>query len=312
MILEEKERILKVSRLIGKYTSGQNGPLFIIIAGIHGNEPAGVLALQSVFEKLEESQPEFKGMFVGVAGNLTALEKQTRFIDKDLNRQWTSDKVSNIRSSSTNELATIEDREQKELINFFEDIINKSEHKTIVMMDLHTTSSEGGSFTLALSDEVSRRIAHSLGQPVVNGLENVIEGTTLNFFADSQYSGIGFEAGQHTDPETVHRMEAGIWMSIESLGQLESLDPELKEKCLALLEPEKKNLPKEVNFVYRHAITPEDNFRMKPGYTNFQVIRKGESLATDKRGEITAKEDGLILMPLYQKKGEDGFFIVHQ
>ena len=48
---------------------------------------------------------------------------------------------------------------------------------------------------------------------------------------------------------------------------------------------------------------------MKPGYSNFDPIRKGEVLGTDRNGKVSAIEKGLVLMPLYQKLGEDGFFI---
>jgi succinylglutamate desuccinylase len=60
---------------------------------------------------------------------------------------------------------------------------------------------------------------------------------------------------------------------------------------------------------YRHAITEEDDFEMAPGFNNFDAIRAGETLATDKYGDVKAVESGLILMPLYQRLGEDGFFI---
>lgn len=49
---------------------------------------------------------------------------------------------------------------------------------------------------------------------------------------------------------------------------------------------------------------------MLPGYENFQLVKKGEVIAEDSNGPIVVKEDGLLLMPLYQNKGEDGFFII--
>jgi succinylglutamate desuccinylase len=50
-------------------------------------------------------------------------------------------------------------------------------------------------------------------------------------------------------------------------------------------------------------------FEMRPGYNNFDPIVKGQELGTDFRGPVRANESGVILMPLYQKLGEDGFFI---
>lgn len=60
---------------------------------------------------------------------------------------------------------------------------------------------------------------------------------------------------------------------------------------------------------HREAIAPEDEFVMNPGFENFQPVTRGQILASNKRGAIRAVESGLILMPLYQKQGEDGFFI---
>jgi len=39
-------------------------------------------------------------------------------------------------------------------------------------------------------------------------------------------------------------------------------------------------------------------------------VRAGEPLARDRRGEVAAPLDGYMLMPLYQLRGEDGFFLV--
>ena len=49
---------------------------------------------------------------------------------------------------------------------------------------------------------------------------------------------------------------------------------------------------------------------MKKGFKNFDPIKKGDVLAEDNTGLILAKMDGLILMPLYQSKGSDGFYVV--
>lgn len=48
---------------------------------------------------------------------------------------------------------------------------------------------------------------------------------------------------------------------------------------------------------------------MEPGFANFQRVKQGELLARDHRGEITARESGMVLLPLYQALGDDGFFL---
>ncbi|HEX6279927.1 MAG TPA: hypothetical protein VFZ49_07910, partial [Pyrinomonadaceae bacterium] len=46
-----------------------------------------------------------------------------------------------------------------------------------------------------------------------------------------------------------------------------------------------------------------------PGYENFDPVARDQVLACDRNGIIRSPRKGLILMPLYQSKGEDGFFI---
>jgi len=62
------------SRVIGIYEGKRKGPLFICVGGMHGNEPAGVLAIREVLKMLEVEplgNPTFRyaGQFVGLIGN---------------------------------------------------------------------------------------------------------------------------------------------------------------------------------------------------------------------------------------------------
>ena len=71
----------------------------------------------------------------------------------------------------------------------------------------------------------------------------------------------------------------------------------------SLLIEYSKGLPQIAQLIATKRINPEDEFMMMPNYNNFQKVKKGELLAKDKKGKIYAPEDGLILMPLYQKQG---------
>jgi hypothetical protein len=70
-----------------------------------------------------------------------------------------------------------------------------------------------------------------------------------------------------------------------------------------------KAIGKVVEVRYRHPVCADDDFEMEPGFHNFDQIAKGQVLAHDRNGPVRAPETGLLLMPLYQKLGEDGFFI---
>ena len=49
---------------------------------------------------------------------------------------------------------------------------------------------------------------------------------------------------------------------------------------------------------------------MVEGYVNFQRVKQGQMLAASAHGDVRARFPGLILMPLYQSQGDDGFFLV--
>ncbi|MFT5998627.1 MAG: succinylglutamate desuccinylase, partial [Neolewinella sp.] len=87
------EKIVESERIIGHYRGAEAGPLVVAIGGVHGNEPAGVLALERLFDMLEDEPRinpgfSFKGDLLALRGNLAALAAGVRFIDADLNRIW--------------------------------------------------------------------------------------------------------------------------------------------------------------------------------------------------------------------------------
>lgn len=309
---------MEENRIIGTYTGEERGSLLICIGGIHGNEPAGVLALERVF-KLLEAEPsknpefQFKGQLVGLRGNLKALSIKKRFLVKDLNRQWLPDNVQRIKSTSIEDLDA-EDQELKMLNACIESCIEKYQPERLVLMDLHTTTASGGIFSIATDDRESQLIALELHAPVIRGLLDGIDGTTLHYFKPENTGvptvTVCFESGQHDDPESIDNMVAAIINGMRTVGCVEANDVENHhdERLLKYSE----NLPKIADLLYWHDIQQGDNFKMKPGYNNFQWIKKDELLAHDKTGEIRSNSDGLILMPLYQKQGDDGFFIVQE
>ena len=91
----------QVSRVVGRLRGDTAGPMLIALAGIHGNEHAGVEAVRNVLGRLQDGI-EIKGDFAVLAGNLRALGSNARFIDRDLNRQWTPEVLARLaRSGST-------------------------------------------------------------------------------------------------------------------------------------------------------------------------------------------------------------------
>jgi len=63
-----------------------------------------------------------------------------------------------------------------------------------------------------------------------------------------------------------------------------------------------------IEVALRHPVRPEHAFRMEPGFANIQRTPAGTVLARDRTGDICAPFDGIVLLPLYQPDGSDGFF----
>jgi succinylglutamate desuccinylase len=302
--------------IIGRYVGTEPGPLFLCIAGMHGNEPAGVQALETVFALLDREKivnPSFvyRGQMLGLIGNWRAYSQGKRFIVKDLNRQWTPENVARIRNAEPSELDS-EDQDMLEILKLVEAEIADSQPSQVVMLDLHTTSAEGGIFAIATDNPESIRIASSLHAPVVTGLMRGIHGTTLHFFTEENFgvpiAAAAFEAGQHQNPLSVNRDIAAVINCMRSIG---AVDPEVVEnRHDEILVEYSKNLPKIADLIMVHSVREDDNFEMRPGYRNFQPVVKGELLAHDRHGEIRSPTDALILMPRYQPQGSDGFFLV--
>ena len=305
-----------MDRIIGRYTGVEAGPLVIAFGAMHGNEPAGVKALQAIFNALENEpkiNPNFTfcGRLLGLIGNIKAYQKGLRFIEKDLNRQWTPPNIKRAKESSLESLEP-ELQEMKQLLEMIEDEITAYQPSRIIILDLHTTTAFGGIFTLPARDPESERIALELHAPVIKGLLEGIAGTTLHYFVQENFnpkiSAVTFESGQHQEELSVSRAIAAITNCLRTVSCVKEDDVESKHDNI--LKEYSASLPNLSQLLYVHPIKEEDNFEMHPGFKNFQPIESGQLLAHDRHGEIRAKHDGRILMPLYQKQGEDGFFVI--
>lgn len=301
---------MQEKHILGRYSQDKKGPLFICLAGIHGNEHAGLHAFQEVLAYLQNNTPNFLGELIGIGGNLPAIAQKKRFIEKDLNRQWTDEQIKYVQSIPKRQLTNNEDIQQRNLLILFKRLIEQTPHFPIILMDMHTMSAQDSlPFAIANNTPRSKDLATNLGIPALVGVEHIIQGTTLHYFTQKSMSAFGIEAGQHDDPQSIKRLEAAIWMTLHKIGSIATHNiPDFKNQRLQLSNIG-KDQPGLVKFIYRHGIVQSDEFRMLPNFKNFQKIHKGQLLAYDKNGEVRSPYDGFILMPLYQKQGEDGFFI---
>ncbi|MEL6123740.1 MAG: succinylglutamate desuccinylase/aspartoacylase family protein [Bacteroidota bacterium] len=308
----------KSSRVLARYKGSHPGPLLIAIGASHGNEKAGIKAIRLLRKMLEVEpirNPSFgyRGNFVGLVGNLSAAKQNVRFVDMDLNRQWTDQQVESIMNSNPKEISIREHYELRSLLSCIHQEVRRYRPEVVIVLDLHTTSSDGGIFVIPADQDESVDIAMQLHAPVIHEMLQGIEGTTLHYFQHRSIHGadcvpITFEAGQHGDPKSTNRCIAAIVNCMRAIGSVRSQDVEnIHDQVLINYSA---NLPKSCRLVYTHQISKEDEFRMFPGFQNFMPIEKGQQLATDISGPVYTPHAGRILMPLYQVQGDDGFFVI--
>lgn len=307
---------MALERLIGRFEGSEIGPLLICFGGMHGNELAGIQALELVFHLLEiepgtNSNFRFYGNLVGLRGNLRAIELGQRFLEKDLNRQWKPEVIDRVFGNDPEQLRA-EDREIFEIMTFVRKEIDRYQPEKLVILDLHTTSAYGGIFTIVNDDPESLRIGVALHAPVVKGLLRGIQGTTLHYFTDDHFPvrtiAVSFEAGQHGEVLSVNRTVAAVINCLQSIGCVDKQSVENRHD--ELLINFSRGLPKVTELIRTHTVADEKKFRLLPGFKNFQPVERGQLLGYDKTGEIRADEDGLLLMPKYQSQGDDGFFLI--
>lgn len=296
-----------LTRELGIKDEGRDGPLVILTAGLHGNEPAGVRAVRALLEALECTHTG--GRIVGLAGNLAALSKGVRHQGQDLNRMWTADQLRALATRAPAE-DTPDEAELRALFSVIEAERDaaRTRARKVVLLDLHSTSADGGAFSVVPDSIPSRRLCRDIGLPVVLGLEERIEGPLLTWLVGQGDTAAVVEGGQHEAPETRDVLLASLWVLLDHVGVLPEGDERVAQARLRL-RAARGEAPEVLDLIYAHAIEEGDDFTMREGWRNFMHVDEEEVLADHRGHDVHAPFDSYMLMPLYQGLGTEGFFL---
>ena len=293
------------SKHIIGHVKGKHGfPTIVAFGGIHGNEKAGVVALEKVFKTIKEDNISFHGNFYGIQGNISALNNNSRFIDEDLNRIWTKRRIKYINDET---YTSIESMQQKKLYSIIKEIL-KTSIGPFYFIDLHTTSASTSPF-ITISDSLSnRKFSSKFNVPIILGIEEFLDGLLLTFLSEYGHVSLGFEAGQHDEKKAIDNCEFFIW---KTLALTKCINKKRVKNYSDLRDSFYKITTSDFYHIKeKHTINKGDDFVMEMGFENFQEVKVGDFLANSNGKKIIAKTAGKIFMPLYQKQGKEGFFII--
>jgi hypothetical protein len=311
MVLTEKDTLstLEADRIIGRITSEKPGPTMVFFGGIHGNEHAGVQALEEVFSKLHSGERSLdSGSVIAIRGNLPALTRKQRFLKHDLNRLWGRNRLVKVLEKPRDERST----EENELVVLYQAVHQLLEHHSppFYFIDLHTTSSRSLPFITINDSIINRKFSELFPVPVILGIEEYLEGPLLSYINELGYLALGFESGQHDDPRAITNAEDFIWLALSFSGALSRM-PE-REDHFERLKNAAFGDHHFYEIFYRHELQEIHSFKMEEGFWSFQPLPKGTHLANENGAPVQIDKKGILFMPLYQKQGEEGFFLIRR
>ncbi|MBI5306654.1 succinylglutamate desuccinylase/aspartoacylase family protein [Candidatus Wolfebacteria bacterium] len=254
--------------------SKKPGPTVILIAGIHGNEPAGILA----FEKLKKIKL-FYGKIYFIFGNLLAIKNKKRFIDADLNRLFISKN-----QLTKKQIKSREYNRSRKIMRFLK--------KADVLLDIHSTSKKSPPFIIC-EQNANKIVSYFPFKIRCYGFGGIQTGSTDNYMNQNNKIGICIECGQHNDKNVSQRAINCVQILLN---------------CLKMIKREKLKIKKQT--IYKASeiyITKTDEFKLVKKFNNFEKISKRQLIALDGAKKIISQKDQIIIFAKDCKKNEEGF-----
>jgi len=295
---------IKVGRILGKIEGVKPGPTVVFYGGIHGNETSGVFALKDALAGINRAY--VKGTIYGISGNLKALKRHIRFVEDDLNRMWTKQQIQKIKDKT---VLNDDEAELLELHAVLNDIL-KTNQPPFYFVDLHTTSSKTLPFITINDALINRKFSEQFPVPIVLGIEEYLNGPLLSYINQMGYVSLGFESGQHDDFSAITNSIAFVYLTLVYSGVLKEEAVINFAKYHEQLKQQSNNTNAVFEVIHLHKIEKNERFKMINGFQSFEHIKKGTKIALSNSVEITAPYNGSLFMPLYQKRGAEGFFII--
>lgn len=304
LLTKNRKLAISYNRIIKTIHGKSSGPIVVFFGGIHGNEKAGVCAIENVLNSLNENN--INGTIYGIAGNLKALTANKRYLEQDLNRMWTKPQIEKLLRKPNPSNEEVELLELYKILNK----ILKAHEGPFYFIDFHTTSSKTIPFITINDALINRKFSSFYPVPKVLGIEEYLEGPLLSYINQLGYVSLGFESGQHTEEVAVANSVAFIYLTLVYTLALNVNYVNDFSKYVLQLETSSQHNKTTYEVTYRHKIQEGEVFKMKPGFKSFETVNIPTNIATSDEKPIVLNKKQTLFMPLYQKIGEDGYYLI--
>lgn len=276
-----------------RFDSEVSGPTLVILGAVHGNEKCGPTAINAFIDTAREEgwKPKHGRVIFAPICNPRAYEQNVRFTERNLNRSLYRKDVK----------TAYEDT----LDPFLCDIIDAAD----VLVDLHSYTTGDIPYTLIEGPDKK-----DVDFAIALGLNDIVYGFSEAYMASGHASdpkesqgtteyarlhgalSVTVECGFHTDPNSVVVAAAVIQNALAFMDMIEA-------------KPRRAQTPVVTKITKTFWKEKEGGFAK--AWRNLDPIRKGEALVRyDDGTEITAPEDGVILLPKNWAKPGDEWFCV--
>lgn len=250
---------------ITTYSSNQPGPTVAIFAGVHGDEPVGLL----VQETLKKTLKLEAGTLHLVKANPRAIKQATRYTEKNLNRSFIKK-------------ATYETYEEK-CAEQLMDLLDTCD----ALLDLHAyTCTLEDAIPFAITELNAAEFIASCPIPyVISNIDSIEKGGSDGYMSNQGKVGICIELGAKNKPE-----------------QFVDLGLEITERFLSYFGLIAKTFPETTSrqTIMRAAdiyFRANEDFSLAKPYKTFDLVEQGELIATDGGKPVVAKTDCYLLFP---------------
>jgi succinylglutamate desuccinylase len=261
---------------IVKIVSDKPGPTLAIFAGVHGNETAGVFALQNMLPDLTI----LRGTLYVVFANQPAIEKNVRMIGKNLNRCFYKD----------NDGIEPEDIRARELMAILDNCD--------ALLDLHMFYDNNG-VPFVVCEENAIELAKVFNVDIIStNWTNVEPGGTDGYMYLSGKIGVCVECGP------IEKAAEYISFAEQTILQF------LRYFNMTNSNVSYSNNVKRIITAQRAILNISHDFKLLDGYRNFQKLEAGQLIAKDEMRHYVAQQGECIIFPHYNARiGEEAYII---